>query len=221
MQLLVVNKPVGEEVVPSYSEPAPPVTIQAEGPDIEGLGLPPCGSDSLTLVPVDKSATERPRPPCDLTTNFYERLQQRLHETIEVSCSSVRVENLEGVPPEGVREDPSGLVLIPDDDSSGDVPPAEEEASPAPRGEPSNRDLTEEDSANDIVHISECPPNCAKLEKMLRRIPRASNIDLPPSKMFEMAEMVYLGSLDFVCHITYFLRGSYLNSLPVVFHRTW
>lgn len=138
-----------------------------------------------------------------------------------MSYSSVRVENPEGVPPEGVREDPSGPVLIQDDDSSGDVPPAEEKAGPAPRGEPSKRDSVEEDYANDIVHISKRPPNCAELEKMLRRILCASDIDLPPSKMFEMPEMVYHGSLDFVCHITYFLRDSYLNSLPMVFHRRW
>ncbi|KAL6328594.1 hypothetical protein AAG906_038789 [Vitis piasezkii] len=190
MQLLVENKPAGEEVGPSYFDLAPPATIPIEELGVERLGSPPCGPDSLALVPVDEPALERSISPCDLTTEFCERLQQRLHETIEVSCSSIRVEHPEEVRLEIARESPSGPVLISDDDSFGGVQPVEEEAGPAPRGEPSNSDSVEGDSANDIVHISVCPPSCTEMEEMLRRIPHGSDVDLPPSKMFETAEML-------------------------------
>ena len=136
MQLLVENKPAGEEVGPSCFDPAPPATIPIEEPGVERLGSPPCGPDSLALVPVDEPALERSIPPCDLTTEFCERLQQRLHETIEVSCSSIRGEHPEEVRLEIARKSPSGPVLISDDDSSDGVQPVEEEAGPALRGEP-------------------------------------------------------------------------------------
>lgn len=190
MQLLVENKPAGEEVGPSCFDPAPPATIPIEEPGVERLGSPPCGPDSLALVPVDEPALERSIPPCDLTTEFCERLQQRLHETIEVSCSSIRGEHPEEVRLEIARESPSEPVLISDDDSSGGVQPVEEEAGPALREEPSNSDSAERDSANDIVQISVCPPSCTEMEDMLRRISHGSDVDLPPSKMFETAEIV-------------------------------
>ena len=190
MQLLVENKPAGEEVGPSCFDPALPATIPIEEPGVERLGSPPCGPDSLALVPVDEPTLERSIPPCDLTTEFCERLQQCLHETIEVSCSSIRGEHPEEVRLEIARESPSGPVLISDDDSSGGVQPVEEEAGPALREEPSNSDSAERDSANDIVQISVCPPSCTEMEDMLRRISHGSDVDLPPSKMFETAEMV-------------------------------
>lgn len=46
------------------------------------------------------------------------------------------------------------------------------------------------DSANEVDNIFVRPPSCAEMEEMLRQIPRGSDVDLPPSKMFETVEMV-------------------------------
>lgn len=204
MHLTVVNKLVGEVVGPSCSKLALPATTLAEEPGIERPGLPPCEPNSLVLVPVEGPVMERPCPPCDLTTGLSGRLQQHLYETIEVSCSFARGEHPERNQTEIARKDPSGPVLIPDDDSTGDVRLVEDEMGPAPKGEPCNNDSTEGDSTNGAAHIIACPPNCAEMEEMLRQIPHGLDVDLPSSKMFETVEMVYLISLDFACHINAF-----------------
>lgn len=121
-----------------------------------------------------------------------------------MSCSLARGEHPERNQTEIAREDPSRPVLIPDDDSTGNVRPVENEMGPAPRGEPCNNDSTEGDSASGATHILACPPSSAEMEEMLRQIPHGSDVDLPSSKMFETAEMVYLISIEFACHINAF-----------------
>lgn len=196
MQLMVVNKSVGEVVGPSYSKPVPPATTLVEEPGAERSSLPPCESNSLAFVPVEGPIKGRSHPPCDLTTGLNGRLQLRLYETIEVNCLSAREEHLEGNQTEIAREDPSGTVLIQDDDSSGDVHPVRDEMDPTPRGKPCINDSTKGDFANGASHISAGPPSCAELEEMLRQIPPGSDVDLPSTKMFESAEMVFLIFLD-------------------------
>ncbi|KAL6339419.1 hypothetical protein AAG906_032952 [Vitis piasezkii] len=63
----------------------------------ESQGLPPCEPSSLALVPVKGPATRRSRPARDLKSGLIGRLQDRLLETIEVSCSSVQEDHPEGV----------------------------------------------------------------------------------------------------------------------------
>lgn len=147
-------------------------------------------------MPVEGPIKGRSRPPCDLTTGLNGRLQLRLYETIEVSCSSAREKHLEGNQTEIAREDPSGPVLIQDNDSSGDVHPVGDEMDPTSRGKPCINDSTEGDFANGVSHISAGSPSCAELEEMLRQIPHGSDVDLPSTKMFESAEMVFLIFLD-------------------------
>lgn len=197
MQLMVVNKSVGEVVGPSCSKPMPPATTLVEEPGAERSSLPPCESNSLAFVPMEGPIKGRSRPPRDLTTGLNGRLQLRLYETIEVSYSSAREEHLEGNQTEIAREDPSEPVLIQDDDSSGDVHPVGSEMDPTPREKPCINDSTEGDFANGASHISAGPPSCAELEEMLRQIPLGSDVDLPSTKMFELAEMVFLIFLDF------------------------
>ena len=57
---------------------------------VERQGLPPCEASSLTLVPVKGPAARRSRPTSDLKSGISGRLQDRLLEAIEVSCSSAR-----------------------------------------------------------------------------------------------------------------------------------
>lgn len=111
-------------------------------------------------------------------------------ETIEMSCSSAREEHPEGDQKGVARNDPSRPVLIQDDDSSSDDQSVVDEMGPAPREEPCNNNSTGRDSANDIAHISACPPSCAEMEEMLRQISHGSEVDLPLSQMFETMEMV-------------------------------
>lgn len=161
-----------------------------EEPATERLGSLPRESDSLAMVMIDEPAAERLIPPRMLTIGFGERHQKRLYETIELNNTSALVEYSEGVQPKAIREDPSGSTLVPNDDSPSEVPFVEEEAVLAPMKEPYNRDLIEGDSANEVVHISICPPSCAEMKEMLRQIPRCSDVNLSHSKMFETVEMV-------------------------------
>lgn len=161
-----------------------------EEPATERLGSLPREPDFLAMVMIDEPAAERLIPPRVLTTSFGERRQKRLYETIELNNTSELVEYSEGVQPKAIREDPSRSTLVPDDDSPNEVPFVEEEAVLVPRKEPYNRDSTEGDSANKVVHISVRPPSCAEMEEMLRQIPRCSDVNLPHSKMFETVEMV-------------------------------
>lgn len=85
MQLLAVDKLAGGEVGFPCFEQGLPATIPVEESDAERLGSLPYGPDSLALVLVVGPAMGKVTPPCDLTSGFCERLQQRLLETIEVS----------------------------------------------------------------------------------------------------------------------------------------
>lgn len=138
----------------------------------------------------DEQAVERLIPPRVLTASFGERHQRRLYETIEVSGTSAPGERSEGVEPMAIRRDPFEPTLVSDNESPSDAPLEEEGAIPTPREEPDDRDSTDEDSANEVAHISVCPPNCAKMEEMLRQIPHGLDVDMPHSQMFETVDMV-------------------------------
>lgn len=124
-----------------------------------------------------------------LTVGFSEKHQRCLYETIEPSSSFAPGERPEGAEPVAMREDLPEPTLVPYDESPGDASFAEEEVAPTPREEPNNGGSMG-DSANEVDNIFVRPPSCAKMGEMLRQIPRGSDFDLPPSKMFEIAEMV-------------------------------
>lgn len=50
----------------------------------------------------------------------------------------------------------------------------------------------DEDSANDVDDIFACPPSCAKMEEVLKQIPRSADADLPLSQLFDSAEIVMM-----------------------------
>ena len=72
----------------SCTETLPPMAPPMEETGAGSQGLPPCEPSSLALVPVKGPAAKRSRPTRDLKSNISGRLQDRLLETIEVSCSS-------------------------------------------------------------------------------------------------------------------------------------
>lgn len=110
-------------------------------------------------------------------------------------------------------EDPPSPVLIPDDDSFGGGLLVTDDVGPATRGEPSNNDLVEGDSANEIAHIFVCPPSCTKMEEMLRRIPHISEVDMPPSKMFEFITGVFIYLFFIAAGERYSWHGSMARTL--------
>lgn len=184
------DQSAAKEANPSHLEPVPSAIIVVEEQATERLGSLPRELDSLAMIMIDEPAAKRLIPPRVLTTGFGERHQKHFYETIELNNTFALVEYSKGVQPKAIKEDPSGSTLVPDDDSPSEVPFVEEETILALRKEPYNRDLTEGDSANEVVHISVRPPSCEEMEEMLRQIPRCSDINLPHSKMFKTVEMV-------------------------------
>lgn len=134
--LLVVDKPTAEEPDPSCLESAPSALIVIEEPATKRSG-PSCREPkSLAIVVLDELAAERPVPSCDLKAGFGKRLQKRLYETTELSCSSIQ-----GGQPKGVQREPEMEVVsepVPHSyvDRSGGVLSTEEEANPALGGSP-------------------------------------------------------------------------------------
>lgn len=191
LSLLVADKPVAKEPDPSSFELAPFELIVIEESDVERSVPLDREPGPLAIVVLDEPAAERPIPHRDLTTDFGERLQQRLYETIELSCSSIQGGHSERVQREAKREAELELAPSPNVDRSSDVRPVEREADPSSREEPVNSHLVKGDSANKVVPISACPPSCAEMEKMLRQIPRALDADLPPSKCLRMQKWYY------------------------------
>lgn len=190
MGLPIVNKLAGEVAGASCPNPMPLTATPMEEPWAERQDLPHCEPSSLAFVPVKRPATGRSCPARDLTTSINGRLQHRLLETIEVSCSSVWEDHPEGHQTEIAGEDPSDPVLIQDEDSPGGAHPAVDEEGPAPREKPCNNDSTWGNSANGAACTSAGPPSYAKLGEMLRQIPLGSAINLPSAKMLETTEMV-------------------------------
>ncbi|RVW12048.1 hypothetical protein CK203_087280 [Vitis vinifera] len=83
----------------SCPDPLPPTTPPMEETGAERQGLPHCEPSSLALVPVKGLAEGRSRPTRDLKSGISGRLQDRLLETIEVSCSSAQEDHPGGIPP--------------------------------------------------------------------------------------------------------------------------
>lgn len=200
--VVAMPEPTSEIVEVFCPNPEPISTTPMEEAKVEGQGLHPCESNALALVPVKGVATRRSRPPRDLTVGIIGWLQDVLHETIEVSCSSVREDPPEGHQAEIVKEDPFTPMLILDEESPGDVRSVMEVEGPAPGEEQCNDDPTEGGSPDDVGRVAGNPFSYAELGEMLKQIPSGSEVELPSSRMFDMAKTVYL--LNFSIILMYF-----------------
>ncbi|RVW25989.1 hypothetical protein CK203_098048 [Vitis vinifera] len=159
----------------------------------ERQGLPPCESSSLTFVPVKGPATRRSRPARDLKSDISGRLQDRLLETIEVSCSSAQENHPEGSETEMAEDNPIDPVLVPDEGSPEEIQPAVNNGGPKPREELHPSASSGGSPVDDVACISASPFSYAELGEMLKRILPGSDVVVPSAKMFEVAEMLVSG----------------------------
>ena len=79
--------PDADAVGASCTGTLPPAVSPTEETGVESQGLPPCEPSSLALIPVKRAAAGRSRLARDLKFDINGRLQDRLLETIKVSCS--------------------------------------------------------------------------------------------------------------------------------------
>lgn len=110
----------------------------------------------------------RSRLPGDLTICINGGLQDRLHETIEVSCSSAREDHPEGHQTEIAGKDRSKPMFIPDEDSPRDVTPAVNEEGSTPGEEPHNDDPAMGDPSDDAACVFASPFSYSELREMLK-----------------------------------------------------
>ena len=82
--------PDGDVAEASCAAALPPTTSPMEEMGAESQSLPPCGPNTLALVPGKGPARRRSRPTRDLKSGLIRRLQNRFLETLEVSCSSIQ-----------------------------------------------------------------------------------------------------------------------------------
>ena len=157
---------------------------------VERQGLPPCELSSLALVPVKGLAAGRSRPARDLRSGISGRLQDRLLETIEVSCSSAQEDHPEESETEMAEENPTDPVPVMDEGSPEEIQSAVNDGGPDPGEESHYNALSGGSPVDDAACTFTSPFSYAELEEMLKRIPPNSDVALPSVKMFEAAEMV-------------------------------
>ena len=174
----------------SCAEPLPLMTPLMEETGAERQGLPLCESSSLALVLMKGLAVGRSRPARDLRFDISGRLQDRLLETIEVSCSSAQEDHPEESETEMVDENPTDPVLVPDEGSPEETQPTVNDGGPDPGEESHHNALSGGSPVDDATCTSASPSNYAELEEMLKWIPPDSDVTLPSARMFEGAEMV-------------------------------
>lgn len=165
--LTIVSKLAGKVARASCPNLMPLTATPMEEPGAERQDLPPCDPSSFALVSVQGPTKGRSRPPHDLTTGLSGRLQHRLLETIETSCSSAREDHPGEHQTEVAGEDPSDPMLIQNEDSPDGAQPAIDEVGSAPMEKLCNN-LTGENSVNGAACTSTGPPIYTKLEEMLR-----------------------------------------------------
>ena len=174
----------------SCLDPMPLTAPPMQETGAERQGLPHCEPSPLALVPVKEPVVRRSHPARDLKSGISGRLQDRLRETIEVSCPFAQEGYPEGHQMEIAREDPSDPVLVPDEGSPEDIQPAVIDEGPTLRNEPHHNALSGESPVDDAACTFTSPFSYADLGEMLKQIPSGSNVALPSAKMFEVAEMV-------------------------------
>ena len=190
MGLVVVNKLASKVDGASCPNPMPFTAFSMEKTRAKRQDLPHFEPSSLALVSVKGPATGRSRPARDLTTDISGRIQDRLLETIEVSCSSAREGHPEGHQIEIVGENPSDPVLVQDEDSPEGIQPVVNDEGPAPREKPHNNDSIGGNPADDAACTFASPFSYAELGEMLKQIPPGLDVALPSAKMLETTKMV-------------------------------
>ena len=168
----------------------PPSAPETEEIGAESQSLPSCKLGALALVPVKGPATMRSRPARDLKSGLIGRLQDRFLETIEVSCSSVQEDHLEGSETKMAEETPAAPVLVSDGGSLGETHPVENEGAPYPEEKSLSNASSGGSPVDDAACISASSFSYAKLEEKLKRIPPGSDVAMPSAKMFKAVEMV-------------------------------
>ena len=121
MGLVVVNKLASKVDGASCPNPMPFTAFSMEKTRAKRQDLPHFEPSSLALVSVKGPATGRSRPARDLTTDISGRIQDRLLETIEVSCSSAQENHPEGSETEMTEDNPTDPVLVPDEGSPEEI----------------------------------------------------------------------------------------------------
>ena len=169
----------------------PPSAPATEEIGAESQSLPSCELGALALVPVKGPATRRSRPAWDLKSGLIGRLQDRFLETIEVSCSSVQEDHLEGSETEMAEETPAAPVLVSDGGSPGETHPTKNEGAPDPEEELLSNASSGGNPVDDAACISASAFSYAELEEKLKRIPPGLDVVMPSAKLFEAVEMVY------------------------------
>ena len=152
-QLAISDKLVTKELGPSSIEPAPPILIVIDEAATDGMESPCREPDHLAIVVADKPIARRPVAPHDLQAGFGKRLQGRLREAMEASCSSVHEDQLERIR----RDDGFGPMSSPDTAQPGGLVHEEGGASPALGEDSGHSAPAGEDSANEIAHLSVYP----------------------------------------------------------------
>ena len=174
----------------SCAETLPPTTPPIEETGAERQGLPPYEPSSLALVPVKGPTAGRSRPAHDLKSGISGRLQDRLLETIEVSCSSAQEDHPEESETEMAEENPTDPVPVLDEGSLEEIQSAVNDGGPDPGEELHHSALSGGSPVDDATCTSASLSSYAELEEMLKRIPPGSDVALPSVKMFEAAETV-------------------------------
>ena len=168
----------------------PAATFDAMGGNLVISDSPPREPNSLAIVLAKVPAAGTSTAPRALTVGFGERHQRRLCEAIELSGSTAPCECPEVVEPPAKNEDSSGPIFLSDNESPGRDPREEGGALVSLVEEPAKEVSAHEDSADTTEDIFDCPPNCAKMEEMLKHIRRSVDADLPHSQLFDSAETV-------------------------------
>ncbi|XP_034672583.1 uncharacterized protein LOC117904181 [Vitis riparia] len=177
----------------SYGEKLPPTMPSMEETGPESQGLSPCEPSPLALVPMKKASAGRFHPARDLKSGISERLQNRLRETIEVSCSSAQEVHPEDSETVMAKENLTDPVPVPNEGSPAETQSVVNDGGPDPEEESNHTALLEGSLVDDAACISTSPFSYAELGEMLKRIPPGSDVAVPSAKMFETAEMLVSG----------------------------
>ena len=174
----------------SCLDPLPPTAPPMEEMGAERQGLRPCESSSLALVLLKRAAAGRSRLARDLKSGISGRLQDRLLETIEVSCSSTQEGHSERSQTKIAEKNPTVPVLVPNEVSPKEIQPALNNGGPDPGEESRHNASLGESPVDDAACTSANPFSYTELGEMLKRIPSGSDVALPSAKTFEAAEIV-------------------------------
>nr|CAN73298.1 hypothetical protein VITISV_028315 [Vitis vinifera] len=165
--------PDGDVAEASCAAALPPTTSPMEEMGAESQSLPPCGPNTLALVPGKGPARRRSRSGA--------RPKVWPHKAASGSVL--------GNP----RKNPPAPVVVPDGDSPGATQPTETDGAPNPEEESLSNASSGGNPVDDATCISVSAFSYAELEEKLKRIPPGSDVVIPSAKMFEVVETLVSG----------------------------